>query len=185
MFIQTEDTPNPETMKFLPGQPVMQKGTAEFRSVAEAAKSPLARRLLNIDGIEGVFFSHDFVSVTKAESRDWTLLKPHILGALMEHFTSGLSAVEGDDPAPVDVAPEDEDELSAQIRELIDTRVRPAVALDGGDITFVRFEDGIAYLRMRGACAGCPSSTLTLKSGIENMLRHFVPEVVAVEPIEA
>ena len=179
MFIQTEDTPNPATVKFLPGHTVMPSGTAEFRTSAEAEKSPLARRLFSIGGVESVFFGRDFVSVTKNGTREWLLLKPHVLGALMEHFMTGLPAVEG---VQAERAADDlHDPIVRQIRELIETRVRPAVARDGGDITFVRFEDGIVYLKMQGACVGCPSSTVTLKSGIENMMKHYVPEVLRVE----
>ncbi len=182
MFIQTEDTPNPATMKFLPGQVVMPSGTAEFTTLsAEIGKSPLAKRLLSIDGVTGVFFGHDFVSVTKDDTREWLLLKPHVLGALMEHAMTGLPVVEG-----LEMQSDNDDlhdPIARQIRELIETRVRPAVARDGGDITFVRFEDGIVYLKMQGACAGCPSSTLTLKSGIESMMKHYVPEVIRVESI--
>jgi Fe-S cluster biogenesis protein NfuA len=182
MFIQTEATPNPATIKFLPGQPVMGTGTAEYTAEEQAGNSPLARRLFQIDGVKAVFFGRDFISVTKTDDALWDQLRIHILGILMQHFTAGLPAVEGDAAAPAAQSPpEDEDELSRQIRELIETRVRPAVANDGGDIIFDRFEDGVVYLHMRGACAGCPSSTLTLKSGIENMLKHFVPEVKAVE----
>lgn len=182
MFIQTEETPNPATLKFLPGQVVMPSGTAEFRSVDEAVRSRLAQRLFAIPDVGGVFLGRDFVSVTKTGARDWIMLKPHILGALMEHFTMGGHAV--DDHAEDEQA-DDSDPLVAQIRELIDTRVRPAVAQDGGDITFVKFQDGIVYLRMQGACSGCPSSTLTLKSGIESMLKHYVPEVLSVEPADS
>ncbi len=179
MFIQTEETPNPATLKFLPGKAVMPKGTAEFKSLAEASSSPLAKRLLSIEGVTGVFFGHDFVSVTKREGREWMLLKPHVLGAIMEHYMIGLPAVEGTQQESG--ADDLHDPLVLQIKELIETRVRPAVAQDGGDITFVRFDDGVVYLKMKGACAGCPSSTLTLKSGIENMLKHYVPEVRSVE----
>lgn len=182
MFIQTEATPNPATIKFLPGRPVMGAGNvAEYATEDETGNSPLARRLLQLAGVKSVFFGNDFVSVTKTDDAVWDQLRIHILGVLMQHFSAGLSAVEGVAPATGQVVPEDEDELSRQIRELIETRVRPAVANDGGDIVFDRFEDGIVYLHMRGACAGCPSSTMTLKSGIENMLKHFVPEVLAVE----
>ena len=182
MFIQTEETPNPATLKFIPGRMVMASGTAEFRSQDDATQSPLAQRLLAIPEVGGVFFGHDFVSVTKTGARDWIMLKPHILGALMEHFTLGGPAIEN---LPADPVEDSSDPLVLQIRELIETRVRPAVAQDGGDITFVKFEDGIVYLRMQGACSGCPSSTLTLKSGIENMLKHYVPEVLAVEPADS
>ncbi|MBU0800958.1 MAG: NifU family protein [Alphaproteobacteria bacterium] len=182
MFIQTEATPNPATIKFIPGQPVMGTGTAEYTETDDTTNSPLARRLFQIDGVKSIFFGGDFISVTKTEDALWDQLRIHILGVLMQHFTAGLPVVEGIvTPSAAHVAPEDEDELSKQIRELIETRVRPAVANDGGDIIFDRFEDGVVYLHMRGACAGCPSSTMTLKSGIENMLKHFVPEVQAVE----
>ena len=181
MFIQTEATPNPATVKFLPGCPVMGAGkTAEYTAGAETGNSPLAARLFQISGVKSVFFGGDFISVTKTDEALWDQLRIHILGILMQHFTAGLPVVEGAATAP-QAAPEDEDEITKQIRELIETRVRPAVANDGGDIVFDRFEDGVVYLHMRGACAGCPSSTMTLKTGIENMLKHFVPEVRAVE----
>jgi Fe-S cluster biogenesis protein NfuA len=181
LFIQTEDTPNPATLKFLPGRAVMPKGTAEFRTREEAAHSPLAKRLLSIEGIEGVFFGHDFVSVTRRDGRDWIMLKPHVLGALMEHFTIGGPVIEGLEP---EIAGDEEsDPLVKQIKELIETRVRPAVANDGGDITFHGYREGIVYLHMRGACAGCPSSTATLRGGIERLLQHFLPEVQEVRPI--
>lgn len=181
MFIQTEATPNPATIKFIPGMTVMPSGTADFTDPAQAGRSPLAQRLFGLQGVKSVFFGRDFVSITKTDDALWDQLRIHVLGVLMQHFTSGLPAVDGvaQDAAPS--APVEEDELSRQIRELIETRVRPAVANDGGDIVFDRFEDGIVFLHMRGACAGCPSSTMTLKSGIENMLKHFVPEVKAVE----
>lgn len=182
MFIQTENTPNPDVVKFLPGQSVMEAGTAEFVSVEEAVKSPLAEKLFALEGVTGVFYGSDFVSVTKAQEQGWEALKPKILARVMEHFTSGQPLFIGE--APESAAPEDDDPIAAQIRILIDERVRPSVARDGGDIVFDRFEEGIVYLHMRGACAGCPSSTMTLKSGIENMLRHYVPEVLEVRPVE-
>ncbi|MEM7650827.1 MAG: NifU family protein [Pseudomonadota bacterium] len=184
MFIQTEVTPNPAVIKFLPGQSVLEKGTAEFKAVEEAVKAPLATRLFSLQGVEAVFLAADFISVTKADDTDWSMLKPMVLGALMEHFSTGQPIVSADfyeDGSGGEA--EDDDEISAQIRELIDTRVRPMVAMDGGDIEFERFDDGIVHLRMRGACAGCPSSTMTLKSGIENMLKHFVPEVIEVRQV--
>ncbi len=183
MFIQTEATPNPATIKFLPGRPVMGAGTAEYTADGDTDNSPLARRLFQIAGVKSVFFGGDFISVTKTEDAVWDQLRIHVLGILMQHFTAGLPVVEGVDIAAAapQIVPENEDEITKQIRELIETRVRPAVANDGGDIVFDRFEDGVVYLHMRGACAGCPSSTMTLKSGIENMLKHFVPEVRAVE----
>ncbi len=181
MFIQTEATPNPSTVKFLPGQAVLEAGVAEFKSLEQAAPSPLAQRLFGLQGVSGVFFGTDFVSVSKSDDTDWSMLKPMVLGALMEHFSTGQPVMSG---AVKSNAGEDDDEISAQIRELIETRVRPMVAMDGGDIEFESFDDGIVMLRMRGACAGCPSSTMTLKDGIENMLKHFVPEVIEVRPVQ-
>lgn len=184
MFIQTEQTPNPASLKFIPGKDVVPGGTAEFKSRDEAARSPLAERLFDIDGVDGVFLGADFITVTKSDAKDWAVLKPMILGAIMEHYTSGQPVLqsEGDSPAAA-TGSEDESEVVAQIRELIETRVRPVVAQDGGDIIFEGFRDGVVYLHMRGACSGCPSSTATLKHGIENMLRHFIPEVESVEAV--
>ncbi|MGQ9366272.1 NifU family protein [Azospirillum sp. ST 5-10] len=181
MFIQTEQTPNPATLKFLPGREVLGRGTADFPSRTEAGRSPLAERLFEIDGIEGVFLGADFITITKADGKDWYLLKPSILGVVMEHFTAGRPVLTG--AADEDGAAEDDDEIVQQIKELLDTRVRPAVAQDGGDITFHGFDRGVVYLHMKGACAGCPSSTATLKAGIENMLRHYVPEVQEVRAV--
>ena len=181
MFIQTEETPNPATLKFLPGRDVMETGTADFRDVESARRSPLAERLFHIEGVSGVFLGSDFITVTKDEDREWFLLKPAILGVVMEHFTAGRPILLAGDEAQ-ETSGEDS-EIVMQIKELIDTRVRPAVAQDGGDILFSRFEDGIVYLHMQGACQGCPSSTATLKMGIENMLRHYIPEVVEVRPV--
>ena len=183
MFIQTESTPNPATMKFIPGRPVVQSGTADFADEASADRSPLASRLFRINGVVRVFFGHDFVSVTKADNVDWMHIKPPILGSIMEHYQSGLPVLYQSDKPDDPGATEDSDPVSAQIRELIDTRVRPAVAQDGGDIIFYGFDRGVVYLHMQGACAGCPSSTITLKMGIENLLRHYVPEVVEVRPV--
>ncbi len=182
MFIQTEATPNPATLKFLPGQTVLAEGTADFASRDAAARSPLAERLFGVEGVTGVFLGADFVSVTKVEDAEWHVLKPAVLGALMTHFASGAPALaEG---AADDVAAEDDDELVAQIKELLDTRVRPAVAQDGGDIVYRGFEEGVVYLHLQGACSGCPSSTATLKMGIENLLKHYIPEVVGVEAVQ-
>jgi len=182
MFIQTESTPNPATLKFLPAVVVMEAGTANFPSAEGAEKSPLAVELFAVSGVEGVFLGADFISVTKAPSAQWDQLKPLILGAIMDHFQSGRPVIEaGHD---VGSGGENDSEVVAQIRELIETRVRPAVAQDGGDIVFKGFEEGIVYLHMQGACAGCPSSTATLKHGIENMLRHYVPEVEEVRAVE-
>jgi Fe-S cluster biogenesis protein NfuA len=175
MFIQTEQTPNPATLKFLPGRDVMAGGTADFPTSESAAKSPLATALFAVDGVNGVFFGGDFVTVTKDEARDWQLLKPSILSVIMEHFTAEQPLFSGAAEAPADSA--DDGEIVTQIKELLATRVRPAVAQDGGDIVFQSFEDGIVTLHLQGSCAGCPSSTATLKAGIENLLRHYIPEV--------
>lgn len=181
MFIQTETTPNPATLKFLPGCEVMPAGgTANFVNSAEAERSPLAQRLFELEGVAGVFLGADFVTVTKEGAKDWEAMKPQLLGALMDHFSSGRPAVEGAAAAQTT----SDDPLVVQIKELLDTRVRPAVAQDGGDIIFRRFENGVVYLHMQGSCAGCPSSTATLKHGIENMLRHYVPEVSEVRSAE-
>jgi Fe-S cluster biogenesis protein NfuA len=184
MFIQTEATPNPSTLKFIPGKAVLADGTADFRGKGDAAGSPLARRLFEIDGVAGVFLGSDFISVTKGGA-EWQHLKPMILGAIMEHFMSGAAVVDGaeaNDAADGSFDPKDAD-IVGTIKELLETRVRPAVAQDGGDITFAGFRDGIVYLHMRGACAGCPSSTATLRHGIENLLRHFCPEVEEVQAV--
>ena len=187
MFIQTESTPNPATLKFLPGQTVLDLGTADFPSAETAAKSPLARRIFAVEGVTGVFFGTDFVTVTKAESVDWQHIKPAILGAIMEHYQSGAAVMDGDAAAGGGHAEHtgEDGDIVRQIKELLDTRVRPAVAQDGGDITFHGFDRGVVYLHMQGACAGCPSSTLTLKMGIENLLRHYIPEVLEVRPVAA
>ena len=186
MFIQTESTPNPATLKFLPGQNVLEVGTADFPTVDAASKSPLAKRIFGAGGVAGVFFGIDFVTVTKTDDVEWDHIKPAILGAIMEHYQSGAPVIEGEQAASGHAEHTGEDsEIVNQIKELLDTRVRPAVAQDGGDITFHGFERGIVYLHMQGACAGCPSSTLTLKMGIENLLRHYIPEVVEVRPVAA
>ena len=175
MFIETEGTPNPATLKFLPGREVLGLATADFASAAAAGRSPLARALFDLTGVSRVFLGGDFVTVTKTDALDWQALKPRVLAVLMEHFVAGRSVIEGDvDSLDEDVDPDDA-EIVEQIKELLDTRVRPAVAGDGGDIV---------RLHMQGACSGCPSSRATLKHGIENMLRHYVPEVVAVEQVE-
>lgn len=186
MFIQTESTPNPATLKFLPGLPVLQAGTADFPSEAAADRSPLARRIFAVSGVRGVFFGTDFVTVTKTDDVAWEHVKPAILGAIMEHYQSGIPVMEGEAPKDAHRAHEGADgDIVEQIKELLDTRVRPAVAQDGGDITFHGFDRGVVYLHMQGACAGCPSSTLTLKMGIENLLRHYIPEVIEVRPVAA
>jgi Fe-S cluster biogenesis protein NfuA len=188
MFIETEGTPNPATLKFLPGRDVMGgRGTADFTAAPEAeGRSALAARIFGVGEVARVFLGNDFVTVTKTEDSDWQRLRPRVLGAIMEHYLTGLPAMDGaDEPAEEeDFAPEDE-EVVAQIKELLDTRVRPAVAGDGGDIVFRGFREGIVRLRMQGACSGCPSSRATLKHGVETMLRHYVPEVVRVEQVEA
>lgn len=185
MFIETEQTPNPATLKFLPGKPVLGDSTAQFNDAEAAAASPLAARLFEVEGVEGVFLGSDFISVTKNDG-DWSELKPVILGAIMEHFTSGAPVMiandAGGDAAGQDDLAEDA-EIIGQIKDLLDTRVRPAVARDGGDIVYHGFDKGVVYLRMQGACAGCPSSAATLKGGIENLLRHFVPEVTEVRAV--
>ncbi|GGO54688.1 Fe-S cluster biogenesis protein NfuA, 4Fe-4S-binding domain [Roseovarius pacificus] len=185
MFIQTESTPNPATLKFLPGQTVLEAGTADFPSAEGAGKSPLAQRIFGVPGVTGVFFGNDFVTVTKDDSTEWDHMKPAILGAIMEHYQSGAPIMTGEADAASGHAEHDgEDaEIVGQIKELLDTRVRPAVAQDGGDITFHGFDKGVVYLHMQGACAGCPSSTITLKMGIENLLRHYIPEVTEVRPV--
>ena len=184
MFIQTESTPNPATLKFLPGQMVLQSGTADFPSADAAASSPMAKRIFAVDGVAGVFFGSDFVTVTKTDAIEWDHIKAGILGAIMEHYQSGEPVLDGETGAVDHAVHEGPDgEIVDQIKELLDTRVRPAVAQDGGDITFHGFERGVVYLHMQGACAGCPSSTMTLKAGIENLLKHFIPEVVEVRPV--
>ena len=184
MFIQTESTPNPATLKFLPGQTVMEQGTADFPNENSAISSPLAKRLFTLKGVTGVFLGIDFITVTKPDEIDWEHIKPSILGAIMDHFQSGAPIIEGEQRGSVHAEHSGEDtEIVGQIKELLDSRVRPAVAQDGGDITFHGFERGIVYLQMQGACAGCPSSTMTLKMGIENLLRHYIPEVTEVRPV--
>ncbi len=183
MFIQTETTPNPATLKFLPGRLVHETGRLDYANPDAAKLSPLARRLFAVDGVTGVHLGTDFITVTKTKG-EWQHLKPQILGAIMEHYQSGQPVVEALGEAFESTGEEaPDDEITAQIKELIDTRVRPAVAQDGGDIVFERFEDGIVYLQMHGSCSGCPSSTATLKNGIEQMLKHYVPEVIEVRPV--
>ena len=184
MFIQTETTPNPATLKFLPGQAVLDRGTADFTEAEAAAVSPLAARVFAVNGVTGVFLGSDFVTVTKTDAAQWDHIKPAILGAIMEHYQSGAPVMQGSVDVTGHAEHSGEDAaIVTQIKELLDTRVRPAVAQDGGDITFYGFERGVVYLHMQGACAGCPSSTMTLKMGIENLLRHYIPEVTEVRPI--
>ena len=183
MFIQTETTPNPASLKFLPGRVVMERGTADFRSVKEANSSLLAQNLFKIEGVEGVFFGSDFISITKSESFDWQILKPSVLGAISVQYESGASIINKIENTEKNSTVTKDSEIVVQIKELLDTKVRPAVAMDGGDITFGDYKDGIVFLHMKGACSGCPSSTATLKTGIENMLKHYLPEVQGVEPV--
>ena len=187
MFIQTEQTPNPQTLKFLPGKVVMDEGTAFFQNFDEASNSPFAIRLFEIDGVNGVFFGSDFITITKSQNLDWQILKPLILGSIMDHYNSGQETITKEQEIENSSLQKNEGDtdIVKQIKELLDTRVRPAVAMDGGDIIYDSFKDGIVYLHMQGACSGCPSSTATLKMGIENMLKHYVPEVQEVRPVDA
>ena len=189
MFIQTEPTPNPATLKFIPGRVVMEDGTANFTDAEVAKQSPLAEALFALSGVTGVFYGGEFISVTKDDDTDWADLKPQVLGAIMQHYTSGAdlftadaTVAAGADGVEMEDDPADAQVTSA-IRELLDQRVRPAVAQDGGDIIYQGFKEGVVYLHMQGACAGCPSSTMTLKNGIENLLRYYVPEVTEVRPV--
>jgi Fe-S cluster biogenesis protein NfuA len=189
MLIQTETTPNPSTLKFLPGRPVMEAGTRDFATPEEAEASPLAEAIYSTGDVEGVFFGRDFVSVTAAPGVDWRDLKPQVLSVLLDHYSSNAPLFRAGSAAGIQVDSEDYGEdpadadIVAQIRELIETRVRPAVAQDGGDIVYRGFRSGKVYLAMHGACSGCPSSTMTLKQGIESLLKHYVPEVEAVEAV--
>ncbi|KAI8379357.1 scaffold protein Nfu/NifU N terminal-domain-containing protein [Radiomyces spectabilis] len=185
MFIQTEQTPNDDSLKFIPGVPVMETGTAEFLDVRESMKSPLAKQLFQIDGVAGVFFGPDFVTISKSSSSEWQLMKPDIYAAIMDHFSSGQPIVYNEaDLAASDttILPDDSEEVQ-MIKELLDTRIRPAIQEDGGDIEFCGFEDGIVKLKLKGSCRGCDSSVITLKNGIENMLMHYIPEVQSVEQV--
>lgn len=188
MFIETETTPNPATLKFLPGEQVMAAGTREFRNEEEAAASPLAEALFNLGDVTGVFFGRDFISVTAAPGVEWSTLKPQVVAMLLDHFVTGAPLLRSPDASGIVVPADDDDfgddpadaDIVMQIRELIETRVRPAVANDGGDIVYRGFREGVVYLTMQGACSGCPSSTATLKNGIETLLKHYVPEVTEV-----
>jgi Fe-S cluster biogenesis protein NfuA len=182
MFIQTETTPNPLTLKFIPGVPVMQAGTAFYTDPSAATHSPLALALFGIAGVRAVFLGSDFVTVTRAEDKSWEVLKPSLLNTIMEHFVAGRQVTQTQGRVQ-ESSSENDSDIVKQIRELIDTRVRPAVAMDGGDIIYRGFEEGVVKLELHGSCSGCPSSTATLKQGIENMLRHYVPEVIAVEAV--
>lgn len=189
MLIQTETTPNPSTLKFLPGQVVMSSGTRDFATPEEAEASPLAEAIFSTGDVDGVFFGRDFISVTAAPGVEWLHLKPQVLGVLLDHFASDAPLFKPGSAAGIAIAPEEISEnpedadIVAQIRELIETRVRPAVAQDGGDIVYRGFNNGTVYLALHGACSGCPSSTMTLKNGIEGLLKHYVPEVDAVEAV--
>ena len=189
MLIETETTPNPATLKFLPGEPVMADGTRDFASPEEAEASPLAAAIFSTGEVVGVFFGRDFISVTAAPGVEWGQLKPQVLEVLLDHFASGAPLFHGGSAAGIPIAPEavedrpEDADIVAQIRELIESRVRPAVAKDGGDIVYRGFREGTVYLAMHGACSGCPSSTMTLKRGIEGLLKHYVPEVEAVEAV--
>jgi Fe-S cluster biogenesis protein NfuA len=186
MFIQTEATPNPATLKFLPGKPVLPGGTRDYRDAETAAESPLAQKLFSVNGVSGVFLGQDFITVTRSGA-EWQHMKPAILGLIMDHYLSGAPVLLGESPkaeaAGEEFFEEGDAEVVSTIKQLLDTRVRPAVAQDGGDITFHGFREGVVYLNMKGSCAGCPSSTATLKHGIENLLRHFVPEVSEVRAV--
>jgi Fe-S cluster biogenesis protein NfuA len=183
MFIQTEETPNPATLKFLPGRAVMPSGTLEIKDARAAASSPLAEALFAIEGVTSIFLAKEFVTVTKAAAKSWPAMKPAILAAIMDHFTSGKPVVLEAGAGAESAVAEDAGEIEKQIREILDVKVRPAVAQDGGDITFQSYEDGVVYLNLKGSCAGCPSSTATLKAGIENMLKHYIPEVKEVRQV--
>jgi len=192
MFIQTEVTPNPNTLKFIPGHILLDKGSYDFPNAEAADKSPLALRMFNVEGVEGVFIGEDFISITKSEDKTWDVLKPHILSDLMDHLVANKPIIleNSDNVQAEDLAEEkidysdEEQKIVQEIKELLDSRVRPAVAVDGGDIIFNKFINGVVYLKMRGACSGCPSSTVTLKNGIENMLRYYVPEVIEVKQVD-
>ncbi len=184
MFVQTEITPNPLTLKFIPGRIVMDNGTLFFKNIEEAKDSPFAKKLFNIEGIEGVFFGSDFITITKKQEVNWDTLKPLVLGVISDFYSSNEKIIKKNESNQNQKTESSKDtDIVKKIKELIETRVRPAVAMDGGDIVFEKFESGIVYLHMQGSCAGCPSSTATLKSGIENMLKHYVPEVSEVKPV--
>ena len=183
MDIQTEITPNPSSLKFLPGKTVMEKGTADFRNVEEAKRSPFALNLFKIDGVEGVFFGSDFISITKNDNHEWQMLKPSISETIIEFYKSGAAIMLQEEEDKTGTSNTEDNEAVTKIKDIIETKVRPAVAKDGGDIIFQSFDKGIVYLHLQGSCSGCPSSTATLKTGIENMLKHYVPEVREVRPV--
>ncbi len=188
MFIQTEETPNPATLKFIPGMVLLESGTKEFKNKQEASKNPLAKILFSLDNVTGVFIGKDFLTITKYDEVEWESLKPTILSTILDFFSSGGSIDEAS--LETDSKPKEEEkyskkdaEMVKKINELLDERIKPAVAQDGGDISFVRLKDGVVFLELRGACSGCPSSTITLKSGIENMLKYYIPEIKSVEAV--
>ena len=186
MFIQVEPTPNPLTLKFLPGRTVTKGGTIFYQNESEVLNSPFAKRMFAVDGVNSVFFGSDFITITKDEDLDWQVLKPMVLGAITDHYNSGEETVidsPNQEKSEELNENQDDSDIVKQIKELLETRVRPAVAMDGGDIVYQKFEKGIVYLHMQGACSGCPSSAATLKTGIENMLKHYVPEVIEVRPV--
>ena len=186
MFIQVEPTPNPLTLKFLPGRTVVKGGTVFYKNESEATNSPFAKRIFEVEGVSSVFFGSDFITITKAKDLEWQVLKPMVLGAITDHYNSGEDVVidSSDQKISEEINNNEEDiEIVKQIKELLETRVRPSVAMDGGDIVYQKFEKGIVYLQMQGACSGCPSSAATLKTGIENMLKHYIPEVKEVRPV--
>ena len=186
MFIQVETTPNPLTLKFLPGRPVTKEGTVFYQNESEALNSPLAKRIFAVEGVNNVFLASDFITITKEKNLDWQVIKTMALGAITEHYNSGEETIidTPNSKKSEELNEEEGSDIVKQIKELLDTRVRPAVAMDGGDIVYKSFEKGIVYLHMQGSCAGCPSSTATLKMGIENMLKHYIPEVKEVQPID-
>lgn len=184
MFIQTQDTPNPQTLKFLPGVEVIKSGTRSYENSDSCNDAPIAKTIFDVNGVRSVFLAKDFISVTKDEDQDWEYLKPLVLASIMDHFLAGMPTVlENSSTDNKNSKLHSNDDITNQIIDLIETRVRPAVAQDGGDIIFRDFKDGIVYLELQGACSGCPSSTITLKSGIENMLKHYIPEVDSVESV--
>ena len=185
MFIQVEPTPNPLTLKFLPGRNVSKEGTIFYQNESEASNSPFAQRMFAVEGVKSVFFGNYFITITRAEDLDWQVLKPIVLGAITDHYDSGEETIiDTPDLKKSEGLNENDSDIVKQIKELLDTRVRPAVAMDGGDIVYKKFEKGIVYLHMQGACSGCPSSTATLKAGIENMLKHYIPEVIEIRAID-
>ncbi|XP_074647074.1 NFU1 iron-sulfur cluster scaffold homolog, mitochondrial-like [Tubulanus polymorphus] len=184
MFIQMQDTPNPNSMKFMPGKDVLESGTMDFPSVSAAYGSPLAKQLFRVEGVKGVFFGTDFLTITKEEESDWGVLKPHIFATVMDFYSSGLPVLTDEQPPSDTVIEEDDDETVAMIKELLDSRIRPTVQEDGGDIIYQGFEDGIVKLKLQGSCTSCPSSTVTLKNGVQNMLQFYIPEVLGVEQVE-